>query len=420
MSLDIGAKDAALRERAAKVVPGMLWGHLNVTRYGGGMGGFPQWFTRAEGAKLYDVDGKEYIDLMCAYGPVVLGPNDPDVEKAVDEARTLGPVMTGPSPLLVELSEYIVDLVPHADWCIFLKNGTDATTTCVTIARAQTKKRKVLVAKGAYHGAVPWVSPSLVGVTAEDRAHIITFEWNNIASLEEAAAKAKGDLAGILVSAFQHDLGKDHTMPTPEFAKRCRALCDEAGAALIVDDVRAGMRLHLGGSWELVGVRPDLSAWSKAVANGYPMGFVTGNDKFRQGAASVYVTGSFWCESIGIAACLATLRKLKALDGPEYMRRMGQRLRDGIQKQADERGIPISQSGPPQMPLVLFKDDKFGEWKRGMLWSRVAMKNGAYFHPTHTMFVSVHHTEQDIDRALQASAAGMDAVAKEFGYKAKL
>lgn len=146
----IGARDTALRERASKVMPGGLWGHLNVTRYG--MNGFPQWFVRQEGAKLYDVDGKEYIDLMCAYGPLILGPNDPDVEAAVEQVKKQGAVMTGPSPLLVELSEYLVDLVPHADWVIFNKNGTDATTTCVTIARAQTKKRKVLVANGAYHG----------------------------------------------------------------------------------------------------------------------------------------------------------------------------------------------------------------------------------------------------------------------------
>lgn len=111
-------------------------------------------------------------------------------------------------------------------------------------------------------------------MTAEDRAHILKFEWNDIASLEAAVAQAQGDLAAILVSAFKHDLGKDHIMPTVGFAKRCRELCDQTGAALIVDDVRAGMRLSLGGSWELVGVRPDLSAWSKAVANGYPLGYV--------------------------------------------------------------------------------------------------------------------------------------------------
>jgi len=259
---------------------------------------------------------------------------------------------------------------------------TDPRFSKPQIARAQTQKRKILVAKGAYHGAVPWCSPSLIGVTAEDRAHVLTYEWNDIASLEAAVKEASGDLAGIIASAFKHDLGRDHVMPTVEFAKRCRAICDETGAALIVDDVRAGMRLHLGGSWELVGVKPDLSAWSKAIANGYALGFVSGNDKFRKGASSIYVTGSFWCDSLAFAACLATLKKLKKLDGPNYMKRMGQKLRDGIQKQAEERGIPVSQSGPPQMPLVLFKEDKFGEWKRGHVWSRVAMENGAYFHPT--------------------------------------
>src|SRR4051794_39162419 len=257
--------DAALRARAARVIPGGLWGHLNAARL---PEGYPQFFARAEGCRLYDVDGRCFIDMMCSWGPVVLGHHHKAVEQAATAQAARGDCMNGPAPVLVELAEAVVATVPHADWCLFAKNGTDATTTCVTLARAATGRRKVLVAQGAYHGAVPWCSPSLAGVTEEDRAHLLHFRYNDVRSLERGVERGGADLAAILVSAFRHDLGHPQELPTPEFARACRALCDQAGAALLLDDVRAGMRLHLGGSWETLGVRPDLAAWSKAIANG--------------------------------------------------------------------------------------------------------------------------------------------------------
>ncbi len=119
--------------------------------------GYPQYFDRAQGCRLWDVDGNEYIDLMCGYGPIVLGYGDPDVEAAVERQRGKGELMTGPAEIQVELAELLVETVAHADWAVLAKNGTDAMTACVTIARAETRKRKVLVAKGAYHGAAPLV-----------------------------------------------------------------------------------------------------------------------------------------------------------------------------------------------------------------------------------------------------------------------
>ena len=202
-------------------------------------------------------------------------------------------------------------------------------------------------------------------------------------------------------------------MPTREFAAAARAIANRTGAALIVDDVRAGFRLHLGGSWELVGVRPDLSAWSKAIANGYALAAVTGNDRFREAATRIFTTGSFWFQAIPMAAAIATLKKLHAIDGPERMRRAGMRLRQGLQAQADSRGLGIRQSGPPQMPLVLFDDDP--EVVKGKLFCVEALKRGVYLHPTHTMFLSCAHGDAEVDRALEATDAAMAEVAKQFG-----
>jgi glutamate-1-semialdehyde 2,1-aminomutase len=290
----------------------------------------------------------------------------------------------------------------------FQKNGTDATTTAVTIARAGTSKRKILVAKGAYHGSVPWCSPSLLGVTAEDRAHILTYDYNDLESLAAAVAAAAGDLAGILVSAFRHDYGLDQEMPTVEFAQAVRAACDAEGAALIVDDVRAGFRLHMGGSWELVGVRPDLAAWSKSIANGFPIAAVTGNDRFREPTRTLFTTGSFWCEALPMAAAVATLAALKRDDGIGRMTEMGTKLRDGLAALSATHGVPIRQTGPVQMPMVLFDDD--AGYRKGFAFSAAALDAGVYFHPQHNMFLNAAHTDEDIARALEAADRGFRAV----------
>lgn len=399
--------DTALRVRARQVIPGGLWGHLNAANL---PEGYPQFFARGDGCRVIDVDSREFIDFMCSWGPIVLGHHHPAVEDAARRQAALGDTLNGPAPVLVELAELMVDLIPHADWCLFEKNGGDATTAAVTIARAGTGRKKLLVARGSYHGAVPWCTPSLAGVTAEDRAHILHYDYNDIASLEAAVDQAGADLAGILVTAFRHDMARALELPDPAFARRMRELCDAADAALILDDVRAGFRLHLGGSWETIGVAPDLAAYSKAIANGYPLGAITGRDRWREAATKIFTTGSFWCEAVPMAAALATITELKRVDGPAVMARMGRRLRDGLDKRAAKHGLAISQSGPPQMPLMLFADD--AGFTKGSTFCSAALKAGAYFHPKHNMFLSCAHTEADIDRALDAADDGFAAVAR--------
>jgi glutamate-1-semialdehyde 2,1-aminomutase len=230
--------DAGLRARAAKVIPGGMYGHQNVASL---PARYPQFMRSGRGSHVWDVDGNEYIDLMCSYGPVLLGHRHPGVDEAAARQGAEADCQNGPSARMVELAEALTGTVEHADWAIFSKNGTDATTQCITIARAATGKRKILVASRAYHGAAPWCTPNLTGVLAEDRAHQIGYRFNDIASVEGAVAEAADDLAGIIVSPMRYDFGIDLELPDPAFAAVLRSICDRAGAVLILDDVRCGV-----------------------------------------------------------------------------------------------------------------------------------------------------------------------------------
>jgi glutamate-1-semialdehyde 2,1-aminomutase len=403
-------KDTALRERARAVIPGGMYGHLSVNTL---PAEYPQFYQRAEGAHVWDVDGNEYVDFMCSFGPNLLGHKHPKVEQAAAAQQALGNTMSGPSPVIVELAELLVDRVAHADWAIFGKNGTDATTVCLMVARAATGRATVLAAAGAYHGAVPWFNHRPDGVTAQDHANFGYYKFNDIASVEQAVGEAGDDVAAIIVSPLKHDAGFDQEMVRPEFARQLRALCDRIGAALVVDEVRAGFRLHDGGSWEPIGVAPDLSAWSKAIANGYPLAAILGSARYADAAARIFVTGSFWFQSVPMAAAVATLTAIREEEAVPAMVRIGTLLREGLQREAAEAGIRISQTGPAQMPNLSFAGDQ--NYGRALAFCAAAADNGVIFHPRHNWFVSAAHTESDVEHALAAARIGFRAVRAQFG-----
>ena len=402
--------DSRLRQRARAVIPGGMYGHQSA---GPLPPEYPQFLRSGRGARLWDVDGNEYVDLMCSYGPVVLGHQHPAVEAAAAAQAALGDCQNGPAPVMVELAELLVRTVRHADWAMLAKNGTDATTTCATIARAQTGRRKILVATGAYHGSAPWCTPRPAGTTEADRVNLGHYTFNDLASARHAAAEAGQDLAGILVSPFKHDAGFDQELVDPLFARGLRELCDATGAALILDDVRAGFRLHLGSSWEPVGVDPDLSAWSKAIANGRALAAVLGNDAFRNGAKQVFVTGSFWFAAVPMAAAIATIKALKEENAIEAMRQKGEALRDGILDQARSWDLAVNYTGPPVMPYLTFAGD--ADHELAGVFAAQALRGGAYLHPRHNWFVSAAMTGDDLALALEATDQAFAAVRKHLG-----
>ena len=399
------SQNRALRERAARVIPNGMYGHESVRLL---PETYPQYFVRAEGARLWDADGNSYLDFMCGYGPNLLGYRHQKIDAAAAAQQMLGDAMTGPAPAMIEFAEKLVAMVSHADWAMFCKNGTDATTMAMMTARAHTGKRKVLVAKGAYHGAAPWCTPVPMGTVAEDRAHVLSYVYNDVESLEAAVVAAGNDLAGIFAAPFKHDAFVEQRLPDLHYAQRVREICDERGALLIVDDVRAGFRLARDCSWSLVGVKPDLSCWGKGIANGYPVSALLGRDKAREAAGKLYVTGSFWFAAVPMAAGIATLCEIASTNYLEHMERLAGVLRKGLDDIAKRHGFGIRQSGPPQMPLVLFEDD--GDFRLGYAWSEEMVKRGVYVHPWHNMFFCAAMTDADMTTALEAAEDSFKAV----------
>ena len=402
--------DQVLRRRASAVIPNGMYGH-EATSYTSAH--YPQFFRSGRGALLQDVNGREYVDLMCAWGPIVLGHQDPTVEAAAQHARLGGECLNGPTEHLVELAETFVDLVADADWAMMAKNGTDATTACLTIARAHTSRPLVLVARGCYHGAAPWCTPEPNGTLPSDRAAMRYFDYNDTLDFDRAVEDAGSDLAAVLLTPFRHVEGEPQNLVDPVFAAHVRQTCDRLQALLVLDDVRCGFRLALGGSWESLGVAVDLSAWSKAIGNGYPIAAITGTDVVREAASSVFLTGSFWMNASPMAAAVATLRRLKQIDGPTLMREAGERLRDGILAQASSTGLQVRYTGPPVMPYLTFESDS--DHERMMCFADAALDAGVFLHPRHNWFMSCALNEEIVDRALRGTEQGFLSVARTFG-----
>jgi glutamate-1-semialdehyde 2,1-aminomutase len=402
-----GQTGLELDERAAKALPRGVAGHFSPQV---NWPGSPHFIARAEGSRIWDVDGNEYIDMMCAWGPIVVGYLNPEVEEAVARQHAMVDCGPGAGPVMVDLAEKIVSLIDEGAWALFAKNGADVTTLSVTLARAHTGRRTVLVANGAYHGSLPWCNPDVQGTVPGDRSDLDYFDFNDLASVEAALERHPDSLAAVIVSPFRQPPGFDQEAPTKEFAVGLRELCDRHGGLLIHDEVRTGMRLEFGSAWHQFGVAPDMSAWGKAIANGYALASLVGKEEIREAAAKVFATGSFWWTGDAMAAGLATLEIMERDDSLGTMNAWGTKFQEGIAAAAAARGLGVEVTGPPTMPYARFTAD---DDDRGLadIFTAECGKHGLYLHPRHNWFVSAAMDERDLDQALTAVEAGVDAVA---------
>jgi len=404
-------RSVELFERATKVIPFGIYGHHSPALRT--PGSTPYYFAKGQGSRIWDVDGNEYVDWICAYGPMLLGYNHPKVEAAAAKQREQGDCLSGPGEVMVELAERLVDRTPFADWFLFAKNGSDMTTWAIQVARAHTGREKIIMAQGAYHGKDAWCTPGHGGLTPADRATILTFPWNDLARLQRLVEAHRGNVAGIILTPYHFPNWWDNELPAEGFLPGVRKICDEEGIVFILDDVRTCFRLHMGGSGEYFGVQPDLSAYCKAIANGYALSACGGKDAFKTAASKVFLTGSYWFSGVPMAAAMATLDELEACDGITRMRELGRKLCDDLTSCAASHGLKLTCSGHPSMPFVKFADDD--DFYRTQVWCAEVTRRGAYVHPHHNWFVSTAHTEDDVQRTLEAAEPAFRVVKERFG-----
>ena len=401
---DVRESDA-LYARAKAVVPGGIHGHFGSAVRASG----PKFFASSAGSRLVDVDGNEYIDYMCGYGPMILGYNHPAVDAAVVRQQRLGHAVSLASPMLVELAEYMVEKIDAADWALFGKNGTDATGLAAMVARAATGRDLIVRVEGSYHGVAPWMQAGRPGTTGEDGANVLSARWNDVQGFDELVAEHGDRIAGFMASPYHHPVLADNEMPADGYWAHIEAVCRAKGIVLIVDDVRTGFRLNLAGSNVAFGFTPDLICFGKAIANGHPLSALVGSDALKQAASDVFYTGTQFHSGAPMAAALATMRELEQMDAAERLRAAGKKLNAGLAQAAQDNGFALVASGAPAMPYYrLANVDR----ETHFAWIDECVQRGVFLLGYHNHFLSLAHTEADLAQTWEAADAAFKATSR--------
>ncbi|MBC2604107.1 aminotransferase class III-fold pyridoxal phosphate-dependent enzyme [Puniceicoccus vermicola] len=390
------SESRSLFERALQVVPGGIYGHTSPAA--GLPGIFPYFAESAEGCRFTDVDGNQYLDFMCGFGPIVLGHQHPEVEEAAARAKAKGNLFNVPSRGFVELAELMVQRVDFADWAVFAKNGSDVTTWALQVAREATGRKKILMLKGAYHGIDAWCAPGYGGIIEEDREHIHRFEWNKLDSLVGMLDSLRDQVAGVFVTPYHHPSFAASEMPENGFLTKVQAECNRRGIVIILDDIRTGFRLHAGGSHRRFGFEPDIACYCKAMGNGFPISSAVGRDSLKTAAAKVFLTGSYWNNADAMAAAATCLTIIERDKVPERIEAIGDRLCRGLTEAAAKHGYVLQCSGPRAAPYPFFEGDQ--NLRLAQSFCGKAVRKGAFFHPHHNWFLSAAHDEKSIDEAV--------------------
>ena len=387
--------------RAEKVIPSGVYGHQGPAE---GcfvpVEAFPFFSSRAQGSYFWDIDGNRFIDYMCAYGPNILGYNDPDVDEAAAKQRELGDCITAPSTKMIEFAELLVDTVASADWAFFAKNGNDVTTMAILTARAYTHRKKIVFFKGYYHGISPWTQKiDYAGIIEEDVCNNIYLDWNDLDAVEETFIKYKGQIAAVIAQPYMHNNFMDNTLPEKDFWAKVRKLCTDNDVVLVIDDVRAGFRLDLAGSDHYFGFEADLICFCKALANGYNVSALCGKNFLKNTVSSLSYTGSYWLSAVPFAAGIACINKMKKLNCPKILIEKGRKLKEGLISSATKYGYDLHVSGVPSLFYLRIADDP--SLMLHQEWIAECVKRGVYFTNHHNHFINAALTDEDIKTTIE-------------------
>ncbi len=395
------AKSKALFERAARVIPGGIYG----SKSPGFLvpGSYPYYLDRAKGSHMWDIDGNEFIDYLCGYGSQIVGYGNENVDRPALEKIANGDLLDQPTPAMVELAERLTALITGSSWAVFTKNGTDATGLALSVARVHSGKPLVIAAKEAYHGAANWTHANPFPILAHEREDVLYFDYDDRDTLESLFAENRGEIAALILTPYHHRTYRRQLLPEDGFSEKVRSLCDKEGALLIMDDIRANFRLHKNGSHMRFGMRPDLWCMGKALANGYPISALLGSEELKKTASSFFITGTYWMSAGPMVASLACLDEMERMGGIARLEKLGTRLKDGLETEGRAQGFSPRVSGPPAIPFLTFDEDP--NLYLNQRFGAAMARRGIFIHPHHNWFISLAHTEDDIDKTVEAAKA---------------
>jgi glutamate-1-semialdehyde 2,1-aminomutase len=299
---------------------------------------------------------------------------------------------------MVKLAELLTKRINFADWAVFAKNGSDLTTWAVQVTREATGKSGILKVKGAYHGVDAWCTPGKGGIIEEDVSNVFSFQWNSEEDFDNAINKNLAKLAAVIITPYHHPVFADNEMPKEGFLQHIQKTCNKHGIILILDDVRAGFRLHTNGSHQHFGFKPDIACYCKALANGYPISAAAGIHSLKVPASRVFLTGSYWNDAVSMSAALKCLEIIERDNVPKKVLELGNLLKNGLENSAKKHGHDVIVSGPPSMPSMRFANEtNFYQMQK---FSSLCIQSGVFFHPHHNWFLSSAHTIEDIEEAI--------------------
>ncbi|MDQ8198018.1 aminotransferase class III-fold pyridoxal phosphate-dependent enzyme [Pelagicoccus enzymogenes] len=384
---------AAQYANASKRIP---WAtQTNAKRYDGELiPSRPPFLKRAQGCRVWDLDGKSYIDYKASLGPIILGYQYPEVDDAVRKQMQDGVLFSMASPLELETAEAILGTLGWADKIRYMKTGADVCASCLRLARSKTGRNHFLTS--GYHGYQDWFALAWPnnGIPTDLHKFSHAIEYGDLQAVDEVFDSVGHELAAVIVSPVEW-----HKAPSPKFLQKLRDKCDAYGTVLIFDEVLTGFRLAKGGAAEYFGVTPDLSAYAKAIANGYPLSAYAGKSEFMNALDRTIITTTYAGECLSLAAAKATMDVLRREPVNEHIAALGQTLRDGFDSIFQESSFPARTEGLPHAPTIQFAGNEEEQSAARIKLFDQLYQRGIFANKE--WFITYSHQERDIAETLE-------------------